>query len=449
MTQLDYLPQIKCLQPLRIRNKYTHEYMFVPCHKCDVCKINMANNKAYQLSQDLNKYPFMLFVTLTYENKYLPYMFFGSSAIYRGFEPFNQIGECNERCDTVYPITRFPVADATGVLFKKDLQNFFKRLRINYDRNYDKRFPYKYCAVGEYGTVTKRPHFHVVIYGKEIFPKDFRDRLFESWPFHSWNGFDVDKKIQFASSGISNYISSYISSFFGCGGFFNSSNVKPFNVRSKDIHFAQSIEIQQNFKSAVEKGLSKELLSSSKNPFRFVDEKTENLVSRFGLPKKYLSSLFSLPAGIYQTSFDNQCRCVAKVVFTRKPNDLINSDYNTYLSYEKYCKFKDIKKGSPASLFQYCFDSFNFRNMYHSELIRLSMLEYDEKNPELYFASRVNSFVDNMSKRKYRLSCLGVDIEKFDVSQCQLSKESYFSDYLRLYRHKLLPKHLNNLIYDL
>lgn len=53
-----------------------------------------------------------------------------------------------------------------GQLLKKDLQDFFKRLR-------HVTGPFRYVACGEYGELRRRPHFHVALFGY-----DFRgDRL--------------------------------------------------------------------------------------------------------------------------------------------------------------------------------------------------------------------------------------------------------------------------------
>ena len=76
-----------------------------------------------------------------------------------------------------------------GQLFKEDLQRFFKRLRKS-------GFKFRYVASGEYGDQTKRPHFHIALFGVD-FSDDRRpfgravggDRTFTSdsvlkaWPY--------------------------------------------------------------------------------------------------------------------------------------------------------------------------------------------------------------------------------------------------------------------------
>lgn len=48
-----------------------------------------------------------------------------------------------------------------GQLVKKDLQDFFKRLRYFYGR-------FRYVACGEYGELSRRPHFHVALFGMDF-----------------------------------------------------------------------------------------------------------------------------------------------------------------------------------------------------------------------------------------------------------------------------------------
>lgn len=48
-----------------------------------------------------------------------------------------------------------------GQLWKDDLQRFFKRLR-------KAGFKFKYVASGEYGEQTRRPHFHIALFGVDF-----------------------------------------------------------------------------------------------------------------------------------------------------------------------------------------------------------------------------------------------------------------------------------------
>lgn len=48
-----------------------------------------------------------------------------------------------------------------GQLYKEDLQKFFKRLR-------KAGFKFRYVASGEYGDETRRPHFHIALFGVDF-----------------------------------------------------------------------------------------------------------------------------------------------------------------------------------------------------------------------------------------------------------------------------------------
>lgn len=56
-------------------------------------------------------------------------------------------------------------------LVKEDLQLFFKRLRARGVR-------FRYFACGEYGSITRRPHYHVLFFGQDFL--DGSERAFDS-----------------------------------------------------------------------------------------------------------------------------------------------------------------------------------------------------------------------------------------------------------------------------
>lgn len=124
------------------------KYDIIPCGKCLGCYLERARDKAVQLSlEKMNpeyKENECWFITLTYDDDYLPY---------------------HSTCDT-----------ETGEIFTgasvelKDLQNWIKKLR---DNNPDKTI--RYMAAREYGSKTLRPHYHLIIFGlpleRELFVK--------------------------------------------------------------------------------------------------------------------------------------------------------------------------------------------------------------------------------------------------------------------------------------
>lgn len=124
------------------------KYDIIPCGKCLGCYLEKARDKAVQLSiEKLNpeyKENECWFITLTYEDDYLPLHSYVDA----------NTGEIFTGCS----------------IELKDLQNWIKKLRDNHpDKNI------RYMAAREYGSNTLRPHYHIIIFGlpldKELFLK--------------------------------------------------------------------------------------------------------------------------------------------------------------------------------------------------------------------------------------------------------------------------------------
>lgn len=110
-----------CRRPFIIR-KDKMDAAIVPCGKCDVCLKRRAAAWAFRLHiQDRHSIS-SFFVTLTYDDAFLPI------------------------CDAGYGVS------------KHDLQCFFKRLRKLSSHKIS------YYACGEYGGRTCRPHYHAIIF---------------------------------------------------------------------------------------------------------------------------------------------------------------------------------------------------------------------------------------------------------------------------------------------
>ena len=121
---------MRCLSPVTIKDEVLQKYVEVPCGKCPSCLSNRRREWACRLSAELQKCASAYFITLTYDDSHRP------------------------------------IADDKYVLVKKDFQDFMKRLRkylsVNYPENLD--YPLKYVCVGEYGTHTYLPHFHISMF---------------------------------------------------------------------------------------------------------------------------------------------------------------------------------------------------------------------------------------------------------------------------------------------
>lgn len=120
-----------CVQPIylktrEIKTDRNHFTTPVPCGNCPECARAKLNAWLFRLQQEMKITTTPLFITLTYN-------------------------------ETTVPKT--PTGQNT--LKKSDVQDFLKRLRFHYSKISKKQI--RYFAVGEYGTNTKRPHYHIVM----------------------------------------------------------------------------------------------------------------------------------------------------------------------------------------------------------------------------------------------------------------------------------------------
>ena len=102
-------------------DKINLETEWIPCGKCEGCRIDKANDWATRAYLESQNHAENCFLTLTYDNEHLP---------------------------------------KKRTLIKADLQKFWKRLRKHIA---PKRI--SYLAAGEYGPATLRPHYHCACFG--------------------------------------------------------------------------------------------------------------------------------------------------------------------------------------------------------------------------------------------------------------------------------------------
>jgi len=121
----------------------------VPCGQCIECRLKRSREWALRCVHEASLYDENSFVTLTYEDKFLP---------------------------------------PGGTLVKRDFQDFMRRLRREYGK-------VRYFHVGEYGERTGRPHYHALMFGLRFrderecgrsgsgYPEFVSDELSALWTF--------------------------------------------------------------------------------------------------------------------------------------------------------------------------------------------------------------------------------------------------------------------------
>lgn len=140
---------MQCKSPVMVNGKSFN------CGRCLACRINYTSMWSLRLLYELSTSDSACFLTLTYNDENLP----------------QDYG-----------------------LQKKELQNFFKRLRINFQREFHEFAPkIKYYACGEYGEKEKvylspgatkrhgRPHYHAIVFGVDNWSDKHRRIVTNSW----------------------------------------------------------------------------------------------------------------------------------------------------------------------------------------------------------------------------------------------------------------------------
>lgn len=203
-------PFISCNNPVLVHS--SKGPLYVNCGHCVQCSNSKRKKLNLLLDLEIQNCKYCEFITLTYSDEFLPYLdfnayfdnmltcglnadflpvhlgprvsySFGRSAVDKTamnvVVPFSVISKnfnryalsdslitYNKRVDAYFAL--FPnrrrgcrVHNVVPVLWYSDLQKFIKRFRAFCKKNYDA--PFRYFAIGEYGTNSLRPHWHIVL----------------------------------------------------------------------------------------------------------------------------------------------------------------------------------------------------------------------------------------------------------------------------------------------
>lgn len=160
-----------CISPLRLRMSVeetdafgrpqkVNRFVDVPCGKCIACLSNRKRDWVFRLKQEFKQCTSASFVTLTYDDEHLPR---------------NRLG--------------------IPVLEPEELKKFLKRFRSFVERNV-KKSKVRFFAVGEYGSESLRPHYHLILFN---YPDcDLHYVLEKTWPYgFSYIGDVTDGSIEY------------------------------------------------------------------------------------------------------------------------------------------------------------------------------------------------------------------------------------------------------------
>lgn len=242
-----------CTNTHYIYNRYIRKHILVNCGKCKACIQQKAQRTAQRIKNNMPLGYNCYFVGFSYENRFVPYVFLRDIAfcytelpVYRDCQ-VRYVRKCGDYSvyKKVYPkykllttvhveytkdmfvnaplheLTKY--RDKVGVCFYPDIQNFFKRLRINLDRSYGFKEKFYFFANSELGTKSQRPHFHSLIWFPQGYDEIFRAAIIKSWPFSNMRRFP--KSIQYAINP-SSYVASYVNKPSDFSSFLKNHDIK-------------------------------------------------------------------------------------------------------------------------------------------------------------------------------------------------------------------------------
>lgn len=309
-----------------VYNKYIHKSILCDCGKCPACQQKKAAGRANRIRNNVADGQIALFVTLTYDNRFVPYILkadlqvgynyilvkryqdvrrvrVGSGNSYdQGYklvdggildEYEDFYIHCQKDIDDL-PLLRNDFVDGrVGVCRYRDVQNFYKRLRINLKRHYGYEDGFTTFTCSEYGPTTGRPHFHALVFIPSAKEALFRRCIIESWPYA-----DKDRTAKYieVARDCASYVSTYVNRDSLFSDIFKTSEFQPKHSYSKVFGMALPDFSLVEILNKVE---SRDMRYYSKTKVAGVEE-----VHSFPIPKYVINRYFPLFKGLSRLDVD-------------------------------------------------------------------------------------------------------------------------------------------------
>lgn len=242
----DAKSSMSCWHPNRIYNKYIDDYVIVPCRTCPACRYAYAIDLQQRINDECKAHEWNFFVTLTYDNKHMPmyYAYPSEDGVY--FRAFRGDKPIVDENGFELPELDFNVEDSWyrepehnpyqtgfGFCYKRDIQLFFKRLRIKIARNENndiKKQKIRYFAASEYGPATFRPHYHIIVCcDNEELARIMPRLIYSAWSMCSPERCDV----QLVSGAAPEYVAKYVTSAASLPKVLQTELTRTFHLASK------------------------------------------------------------------------------------------------------------------------------------------------------------------------------------------------------------------------
>lgn len=307
--------KIRCLSPKHIINKYTKQLVIAPCGHCSACLQNKADAWVRRLQQESLSSRFTLFVTLTYNEKSVPYYTLDElGALVSESDMPRFLDSLNDESSKRYLST---FHNTILIPLVRDIQLFFKRLRklVYADKHISEAQSYlRYFLVSEYGPTTFRPHYHMLLWCESEYFAIHASEFISK----AWSTYNVTSKThtslgridcQHVRGDAAKYVATYLNCFSFIPSFLQIKPFRPFLLCSRRPPIGSNSFTCSQIREIVDRGIiSTTIFSPSTNshidvPFsrsfentifpkcpRFAELSHRERISMYGLSSIYQSS---------------------------------------------------------------------------------------------------------------------------------------------------------------
>lgn len=256
-----------CERPKRIFNPYLKEFQYVPCGQCITCRNKKSFAWVQRLKQEASCWPYVMFITLTYSEDFVPYLtacepeFNDGLTVFKGVRTPYSLSDVDLNSFTDDSVEYLNRLDKLRVLNKVDVVNFVKRLRRHIEYETKRDITLRYWICGEYGETTLRPHYHGLLFFSDKWLFDNIERLcVKSWSdynrvtkkFTPYGRVDCQSAVDAAK-----YVASYINSFSNLPQIIADTKVRPFYLSSRCPCIGSLFQSDSQILQVVTKGLTR------------------------------------------------------------------------------------------------------------------------------------------------------------------------------------------------
>lgn len=429
-----------CCNPQRIYNKYTGEFMYVPCGKCASCRNAKSMRWVQRLDIERSCWKYCVFFTLTYSEENVPiasvYGDYICDLSHKHQAPSEDCLNFNFKDDVLSKLSfddrsktlRFLERNDNNIRYLSvyDCQKFIKRLRKNLRNEVKRRFPdavssdaqVRYFLCGEYGSTTLRSHYHgLLFFNSEKEAACIIEVLHQAWQF----GIVHAKFIEGCNS---SYVAKYVNCLADLPPIYQHRKIRPFCIFSKSTPLGTLIynaeEVRQLFFSC--------------SPTQVVPNPKNHTFDDVRLWRTYQDKLYPKLSGFAQLTHND--RTALYRVFERyEQKDVVVSanGFFNYMSYlQKYRKF---------GWFNHMYDDYmNFLNKranfdpvkFKDAIIRWYYISSRVVHQSRIFDISVKMYVSNIER--FYDSCDKLKLKEFYDFQINYAKENSVSHLLGMDR---------------